>query len=351
MSEHGIENANTLAIPSIGPSRRRIALSSYPRAMNRMQLEGLVHEIADRVKAGGVVEDSHVELKGPWITDHAKAARQLAGHCNAALGDHAIWIFGIDEHAGVVGCVAEDMADWWARVRKWFDGTAPHLLIDRAVPIEGKTTVALVFSTDDAPFVVENPLFGSTKGVSKFEVPWREGTAVRAARRADLVRLLGRRHGRPTLSLVSSQFRPSRLPLQTIGEPMKYVWSEWLASAEVAVIAEPEAVLRYLKHKSTVEFDLSTQPDLRPKVSWNISPGDITAPKTGHGQGMRVDGSIAEFRGACTVHVGIDFEFGRDVRHAVLKQCVIHLAPASDEPPLDIALPSMEFGKSDADCR
>lgn len=313
--------------------------------MNRLQLEGFVHDIAERVKAGGAVEDSHVELKGPWIADHAKAARQLAGHCNAALGDQAIWIFGIDENTGVVGCIADDMADWWARVRKWFDGTPPLLLIHRAVPIDGRTVVAMVFSTDDAPFVVENPLFGSTPGMAKFEVPWREGTAVRAARQADLVRVLGRRHGRPTLSLVSSQFRPSRLPLQIIGEPMKYVWSEWLASAEVTVVAEPDAVLRYLRHKSTVEFDLTAQPDLTPRVSWYINPSDTNAAKTAHGQGMRVDGSIAEIRGACTVHVGVDFEFGRDVRYAALNACVFHLAPANDEPPLDIVLPRMEFGK------
>ena len=43
-------------------------------------------------------EDARVELKADWI-DESKMARRLAGHANAANGEHVLWLFGVDEKA------------------------------------------------------------------------------------------------------------------------------------------------------------------------------------------------------------------------------------------------------------
>ena len=46
--------------------------------------------------------------------------------------------------------------------------------------------MALLFETDRAPFVVRYP----SDGQGSHEVPWRDGTGVRTARRSDLLSIL-----------------------------------------------------------------------------------------------------------------------------------------------------------------
>ena len=157
--------------------------------MRAHQIESWALSIIDRVKAGQPIEDSEVELKSEWIPAE-KAARRIAGHANAARGAPILWLVGVDEKKGVVGARHEDLADWYPQVESQFDGLAPQLT-DLNIPVDGKTVVALLFETERAPFVVKNPSFGKTGGGPvALEVPWREGTRVRSARRADLVRLL-----------------------------------------------------------------------------------------------------------------------------------------------------------------
>ena len=50
------------------------------------EIETWVLQIVERVESEQPIEDSRIELKSDWI-DPAKAARQLAGHANAAHGD------------------------------------------------------------------------------------------------------------------------------------------------------------------------------------------------------------------------------------------------------------------------
>jgi hypothetical protein len=133
---------------------------------------------------GKPVEDFRVELKSAWIADH-KAARRIAGHANAASGERILWIVGIDETKGLTGVKPTDFADWWAGVKSRFDGVAPTLT-ELHLDVKGKAIIALLFQTDRAPFLVNNPAGGE---ISR-EVPWREGTAVRSATRNDLVKLL-----------------------------------------------------------------------------------------------------------------------------------------------------------------
>lgn len=158
--------------------------------MKNSQIERWALEIIDRVEAHQPIEDSRVELKAQWPNEPAKAARRVAGHANAARGEHILWLIGVDEESGVSGADHQEMADWFAGVSKQFDGLAPRCY-DLNVPTkDGKTVVALLFETDRAPFVVANPAFGNTKGEGvQFEAPWREGTRVRSATRSELVRM------------------------------------------------------------------------------------------------------------------------------------------------------------------
>jgi hypothetical protein len=151
--------------------------------MRPSQIEAWVLRVIDALAKGAPVEDFQVELKATW-PDSKKAARQIAGHANAAHGEPILWLIGVDENAGVVGAYREELSKWWPQVESQFDGMAPRFT-DLNVPVNAATVVALLLETDRAPFVVNNPAANMDR-----EVPWREGTRVRSARRADLIRLL-----------------------------------------------------------------------------------------------------------------------------------------------------------------
>jgi hypothetical protein len=157
--------------------------------LHHARLESWVLQVLSTLRGGIKVEDSRIEFKRTWPSPE-KAARRLAGHANAARGAEIVWIIGVDENAGPVGTESKELSDWWAGTVSWFDGPAPGLT-DLVIHFEGRLFVALAFETDRAPYVVRNPLFGQQGGGSiSFEVPWREGTSVRSASRADLIRLL-----------------------------------------------------------------------------------------------------------------------------------------------------------------
>jgi hypothetical protein len=153
--------------------------------MRPVEIESWALRILDRQRAGGRLEDSRVEAKAEWPADANKAARQLGGHCNALRGDDALWIIGLDEQRGVQAIQPEDFATWWPRVSAEFHGEVPaptEIILD----YYGSPVVALHFTTDRAPYLVRVEGGGRVER----EVPWREGTAVRTATRADLLRLL-----------------------------------------------------------------------------------------------------------------------------------------------------------------
>ena len=125
--------------------------------MQASDLEYWVIQIAHRVRNHEPIEDSQVEVKREWPSDHTKTARQLGGHCNAARCDPVLWIIGLDEECGVIGASGKNLPDWLAQVRSHFESLHPELERDLNVPVDDQTVVALVFGTDRAPFVVENP--------------------------------------------------------------------------------------------------------------------------------------------------------------------------------------------------
>ena len=123
-----------------------------------------------------------VELKAAFIRAD-QAARRLAGHANAARGESILWLIGVDERArSVRGVDAAELANWFHQLESCFESAVPSMT-DRVVFTDGLSVLALLFDTSYAPYVVK-----ATSGL--LEVPWREGTAVRSARREDLIRIL-----------------------------------------------------------------------------------------------------------------------------------------------------------------
>jgi len=157
--------------------------------MRPSEIENWTLKVIEQLKAGERIEESRVEVKTIWI-DSQEAARIIAGQANAARGESILWIIGVDErNSNVMGVLKEELAVWWERVQSEFDGISPSMN-DINVIVDGVTIVSLLFETDRAPYVVKNPNFGKEKDKIKLEVPWREGTSTRTARRTDLLRLL-----------------------------------------------------------------------------------------------------------------------------------------------------------------
>src|SRR5687768_8869769 len=92
--------------------------------MRKHQIEAWAYRALDRVKSGQQLEDAFLEAKAEWIPPQ-KAARRIAGHCNAARGSPVLWLFGLDEERGVTGVRRQDLADWWPNVMAEFHGPAP----------------------------------------------------------------------------------------------------------------------------------------------------------------------------------------------------------------------------------
>jgi hypothetical protein len=179
--------------------------------MRRHEIESLSHAIINRVESGQPAEDDTlVELKAQWPSEPAKAARRIAGHANTAQGDPILWLIGVDEgNAAVTGASVEEASDWFARVKSCFDDSWAPQPTFVAVPRDGnKTVMAITFDTDGGPYVVK-----SRDGL--LEVPWREGTAVRSARRRDLLQILSPRAQLPTI-----ETRSGRLQHRVLDSPV-----------------------------------------------------------------------------------------------------------------------------------
>ena len=166
--------------------------------MKPIEIEAWALRILELVRMGAAVEDSLVELKAEW-PDPKKAARQIAGHSNAARGAEILWLVGANEKLGVKGANYSELSSWYPRVEAEFDGVAPAL--DHVnVPVGSTAVAALCFNTQRAPYVVRNPTFNTEAGGPvSLEVPWREGTRTRTARRVDLIRLLVPIRSKPSL--------------------------------------------------------------------------------------------------------------------------------------------------------
>lgn len=168
--------------------------------MRSAEIERWALEIARRVENQQPVEDSRVELKRAWPTNHANAARRIAGHANAARGETVLWLIGIDETGSVIGADYNEFSNWISQVESNFDQLAPRRHDVNVPTNSGQTIVAIAFETNRAPFVVKNPHFGSrANDPISLEVPWRDGTRVRSATRQELILILADTGSLPVL--------------------------------------------------------------------------------------------------------------------------------------------------------
>lgn len=174
-------------------------------------IEAWARRIYDRVTAGHSVEDSHVELKAR-IPEPERAAMRLAGHANSARGEAILWIVNLDEETGAIARAELDTARWFDGIKCFFDGHAPSL-VDVIVSTPQGDLVALYVDTSRFPYLVWNPTFGTASGgLVEWEVPWREGTRVRSATRADLLALLAPRVSLPELEPLGAEVRIQASP-------------------------------------------------------------------------------------------------------------------------------------------
>ncbi|WP_341942335.1 ATP-binding protein [Microbacterium sp. LWH10-1.2] len=154
--------------------------------MNATQLEALVLQAVDAVKAGVNPEDDRIEFKRDW--PGIDKARQLAAAANQARGDHIIYVIGVDDKTGIVHPLdGTDPATWWAQFEARFDEVAPELVRHVALAVSPEErVVALLFRTDRAPYLVKV----GAEGGGQLEVPIRAGTRTRSAKRHELLRML-----------------------------------------------------------------------------------------------------------------------------------------------------------------
>jgi hypothetical protein len=177
--------------------------------MDTSDIEAWAVEVVQRLKSGAQIEDRRVELKREWpepeAGSYARAARRLAGLANANHPENVLWLVGLDEkQRQIPGAGSADTASWWAGVGSCFEGDPPELA-DVVVAVDGCTVVALCFGTGAAPFIVKNPLFGTSAGqVIESEVPWRDGTRVRTIRKNELRTLLSPRITAPEIVVRSA---------------------------------------------------------------------------------------------------------------------------------------------------
>lgn len=222
--------------------------------MRPSEIEGWALKILDSLKRGEPLEDTRVELKAAF-GNPVKIARRLAGHGNAARGDNLLWLFGVDETDGIVGVTAQEFSTWWSQVSKNFDPLAPSV-VECIVSYEGKAILALLVYTDRAPFLVRNPSYGMQScGPVELEVPWREMTSTRTARREDLLRLLV-----PLVKLPSVEVISASLVGQGEHKPGKGSYErvvpgkcEWNLDLELYFIPVNEEKLTFSAHKITIE--------------------------------------------------------------------------------------------------
>lgn len=200
--------------------------------MRTAEVENKVLKIVEAVEGGNYSEDDLVELKADW-PEPAKAAKRIAGHANAARGEPILWIVGLDEHKGVGVLKHVDFAKWWPAVERRFDGRAPVARVLSISTPKG-TVVAIVFETEAAPFVVTVEGGGADR-----EVPYRSGTAVRSAKRDELLRILV-----PTIRL------PDVVPTQA--ELNRGDGGRWALSALLLFLPRAPGMTTVLSHRSTV---------------------------------------------------------------------------------------------------
>jgi hypothetical protein len=173
------------------------------------QLEAWANSIVQAVAAGRYQEDDRVEFKSDWI-EAKKAARRIAGAANAARGVDLMWIIGADPRRSqpFTDPPQIELAQWLPAVKACFVEAHTPVFRGFQVQVGSHACYALAFDSEEAPFLIKNPSKGTERTeVIEFEVPWREGTMTRSARRGELLSILYRRVPLPDFEVRSAKYR------------------------------------------------------------------------------------------------------------------------------------------------
>ncbi|MET3934986.1 hypothetical protein [Arthrobacter sp. OAP107] len=198
--------------------------------MRAIDLEARVISAVDRIRAGQQVENDHIECKRTWPQD--SKARQLAGSLNRAGGDPVVYIIGIDENTAQIHDVSgTDIHDWWSQITPKFDQIPPEMVRHISVPVgeDGEHVVAVAFASDRAPYVVKT---GSPN--PSLEVPMREGTGTRTARRDELLRLLIPAVRLPQIVVLEARLHGEYFPPAQLGKSTE----ELTCSGQIKIYVE-----------------------------------------------------------------------------------------------------------------
>lgn len=220
--------------------------------MRRSEIESWALEIIEAVERGDRVEDFRVEVKARFI-DHWDAARRIAGHANAGHGEPILWVIGVDErNNSIVDIDYSELSNWFAQVKSHFDDDVYPDMVDVNIRHENHTLVALLFYTDRAPYVVKN----RDGGIPEREVPWREATALRTAKRNDLLRLLYQKAYQPITdpfggSLLATQ-RPDGRSFEWVIEFETFIYP---TNDKGIVIPVNKSEVVFRKNSREIRFD------------------------------------------------------------------------------------------------
>lgn len=214
--------------------------------MDRIEVEVRAHRIIDDVLAGRPVEDDATELKAAWPTDFRRAARRVAGHANAAAQQPIFWLIGVDEEGRrISGAGAVDPAAWYPQLQAQFAaGWAPGLLHTVNVPRDEGVVVALVFDTIGAPFQVR-------ADPDLLEVPWREGTRVRSARRHELLATIANVVRLPQIDIVDAYMTAQT---NRVTPPDRVVGHTFAATFDIYVTLAAEQAVHFPFYRSSILF-------------------------------------------------------------------------------------------------
>jgi hypothetical protein len=180
--------------------------SSHNRAhytfMFKPAADAWVLQVVHQITAHAPFEITHVELKSQ-LPDPKKFASHLAGLANAAGAHPVLVLIGVDQNHGLVGCPAFEVGDWYQTLRSCYEyGEAPTLAYANILEMDEKTIAALVFESDNPPYVV-----GDSKQGGPRTVPWRYGSNTGVAGRRELLSILLRRKREPELEFMKAELR------------------------------------------------------------------------------------------------------------------------------------------------
>ncbi|MFH5229606.1 hypothetical protein [Antrihabitans spumae] len=181
----------------------------------------------------------------------------------------------------MAAAVPTEMANWWPKVERRFDGLAPEISV-LVVPTQHGRVTALSFATDRSPYVV------TTDGGSvTHETPWRVGNKTRTANRSQLLSLLVANTVVPDLELINPEI--SCIAATATVDNLKFEAGLFISAKERAMLPNH----RWSVAISSEEWDAEGWGPLRPTLHVNRVGLDVEGPgvHVSDHSGLHVDGS------------------------------------------------------------